>query len=111
MNIVVVGLGNIGSYFFTYLKKNKNILFNKTNTIPNILYVSANESAYKIMVTGSDDPDKVLDYKSNFMKKQIGIKISFLPNASSSARGKIKNKGERIANIKIGLKSIFLKKK
>ena len=41
MNIVIVGLGNIGSYFYSYLKKNKNILFNKTNIIPNILYVSA----------------------------------------------------------------------
>ena len=41
MNIVIVGLGNIGSYFFTYLKKNKNIIFNKTNTFPIIRYVSA----------------------------------------------------------------------
>ncbi len=41
MNIVIVGLGNIGSYFYNYLKKNKKILFNKTNIIPNILYVSA----------------------------------------------------------------------
>ena len=41
MNIVIVGLGNIGSYFYKYLKQNKNIIFNKTNTIPNILYVSA----------------------------------------------------------------------
>jgi len=41
MNIVIVGLGNIGSYFYNYLKKNKKILFNKTNTVPNILYVSA----------------------------------------------------------------------
>ena len=41
MNIVIVGLGNIGSHFYDYLKKNKKNLFNKTNTIPNILYVSA----------------------------------------------------------------------
>jgi homoserine dehydrogenase len=41
MNIVIVGLGNIGSYFYNYLKKNKKILFNKTNIIPNILFVSA----------------------------------------------------------------------
>ena len=41
MNIAVVGLGNIGSYFYNYLQKNKNVLFNKTNTVPNILYVSA----------------------------------------------------------------------
>ena len=41
MNIVIVGLGNIGSYFYSYLKKNKNIIFNKTNVMPNVLYVSA----------------------------------------------------------------------
>ena len=41
MNIAIVGLGNIGSYFYNYIKKNKNILFNKTNTIPVIRYVSA----------------------------------------------------------------------
>ena len=41
MNIVIVGLGNIGSYFYKYLKKNKDIIFNKTNILPNVLYVSA----------------------------------------------------------------------
>ena len=41
MNIVIVGLGNIGSYFYNYLRKNKNTIFDKTNTIPNILFVSA----------------------------------------------------------------------
>ena len=41
MNIVIVGLGNIGSYFYNYLRKNKKIIFNKTNVIPNILFVSA----------------------------------------------------------------------
>jgi len=41
MNIVIVGLGNIGSYFYNYLIKNKKILFNKTNTVPNIIFVSA----------------------------------------------------------------------
>ena len=41
MNIAIVGLGNIGSYFYNYLQKNKKNLFNKTNTIPNIFYVSA----------------------------------------------------------------------
>ena len=47
MNIVIVGLGNIGSYFYNYLKKNKNTLFNKTNIVPNILYVSARSMAKK----------------------------------------------------------------
>ena len=40
MNIAIVGLGNIGSYLFKYLKKNKIILSKKNNCIPNIVYVS-----------------------------------------------------------------------
>lgn len=47
MNIVIVGLGNIGSHFYNYLRKNKNIIFNKTNTIPNILFVSARSLSKK----------------------------------------------------------------
>ena len=39
------------------------------------------------------------------------IKISFLPNASSSAKEKIKNNGEKIAKLKIKLYFIFLNKK
>ena len=45
----------------------------------NILYVSANESAYKIMVTGSDDPNKVLDYKTNFMKADRLVDLEGYP--------------------------------
>ena len=41
MNIAIVGLGNIGSYLYRYLNKNKGILSKKNNCIPNILYVSA----------------------------------------------------------------------
>ena len=41
MNIAIIGLGNIGSYLFKYLKKNKNILTKKNNCIPNITYISA----------------------------------------------------------------------
>ncbi len=41
LNIAIIGLGNIGSYLFKYLKLNKNILSKKNNCIPNIIYVSA----------------------------------------------------------------------
>ncbi len=41
LNIAIIGLGNIGSYLFRYLNKNKKILSKKNNCIPNILYVSA----------------------------------------------------------------------
>ena len=37
LNIAIVGLGNIGSYLYKYLKKNKKILSQKNNCIPNIV--------------------------------------------------------------------------
>tara|TARA_Y100000591_G_scaffold324590_1_gene344238 strand:- start:182 stop:1468 length:1287 start_codon:yes stop_codon:yes gene_type:complete len=40
-NIAIIGLGNIGSHLFKYLKKNKKILSKKNNCIPNVSYVSA----------------------------------------------------------------------
>ena len=41
LNIAIIGLGNIGSYLFKYLNKNKKILTEKNNCIPIIKYVSA----------------------------------------------------------------------
>ena len=41
MNIAIIGLGNIGSYLFKYLKENKRILSEKNNCTPIISYVSA----------------------------------------------------------------------
>ena len=40
-NIAIIGLGNIGSYLYSYLKKNKKEILKKTNVIPHVLYVSA----------------------------------------------------------------------
>ena len=41
LNIAIVGLGNIGSYLYKYLNKNKTILSKKNNCIPNIAFISA----------------------------------------------------------------------
>ena len=51
INIAIVGLGNIGSYLYKYLSKNKSYFFKKTNVIPNILYVSAKNSYYLLLNT------------------------------------------------------------
>ena len=40
MNIAIIGLGNIGSYLYKYLKNNKETLAKKNNCIPNVIYVS-----------------------------------------------------------------------
>lgn len=47
MNIAIVGLGNIGSYFYNYLKKNRDIIFNKTNVTPIIKFISARSFSKK----------------------------------------------------------------
>ena len=47
LNIAIIGLGNIGSYLYKYLKKNKKILSKKNNCVPNILYVSAKNKKLK----------------------------------------------------------------
>ena len=47
MNIAIIGLGNIGSYLYKYLNKNKKILSKKNNCIPNIVYVSAKNKKRK----------------------------------------------------------------
>ena len=47
LNIAIIGLGNIGSFLFRYLKKNKNILAKKTNVIPNVLFISARNNKRK----------------------------------------------------------------
>jgi len=47
INIAIVGLGNIGSYLYRYLLKNKNEFVKKTNTIPNIIAVSAKNKLKK----------------------------------------------------------------
>ena len=41
LNIAIIGLGNIGSYLYKYLKKNKKKLSEKNNCIPNVIYISA----------------------------------------------------------------------
>ena len=41
LNIAIIGLGNIGSYLYKYLEKNKKNLSKKNNCTPNVLFVSA----------------------------------------------------------------------
>ena len=47
LNIAIIGLGNIGSYLYKYLQKNKKILSKKNNCIPNIVYVAAKNQKKK----------------------------------------------------------------
>ena len=41
INIAIVGFGNIGSYFYKIVQKNKKTIFRKTGKIPIVKYISA----------------------------------------------------------------------
>ena len=50
INIAIVGFGNIGSYFYKILNKNKINIFNKTGKIPVIKYICAKNINKKRLV-------------------------------------------------------------
>ena len=85
MNIAIVGLGNIGSYFYNYLKKNRDIIFNKTNVTPIIKYISARSFSKKRTVK----IPKSLWLKNYFDEtkpKNIDIIVELIGGAEGAAK-------------------------
>jgi len=85
MNIVIVGLGNIGSYFYDYLRKNRNIIFNKTNVIPNILFVSA-KSFRKKRNFSLPKSIWLKNYLSATKNKNVDIIVELIGGADGAAK-------------------------
>jgi len=85
MNIVIVGLGNIGSYFCNYLRKNKKIIFDKTNTVPNILFVSAKSLSKK---RNFSIPKKLWlkNYLSATKMKNVDIVVELIGGSEGPAK-------------------------
>ena len=85
INIVIVGLGNIGSYLYKYIKKNINIIEKKTNVIPNILYVSAKNKKKKrnLNIPKKKWLSNYLDASTN---KNIDIVIELIGGAEGAAK-------------------------
>ena len=85
INIAIVGLGNIGSYLFTYLNKNKHEIGKKTNVIPNILCVSAKNKNKKRSIR---IPNSL--WVSNFNEisknKKIDVVIELIGGADGAAK-------------------------
>ena len=50
VNIAIVGFGNIGSYFYKLLQKNKKKIISKTGVIPNVNYISARSIGKKRLI-------------------------------------------------------------
>jgi len=85
MNIAIVGLGNIGSYFYNFLKKNKQALFNKTNVEPYIKYVSARSFSKK---RGISIPKNlwIKNYLDITRDKDVDIIIELIGGSDGAAK-------------------------
>jgi len=85
LNIAIVGLGNIGSYLYKYLKTNKKNLFQKTNSEPNVIYVSAKNKRKK---RNFSIPKKIWlnNYLDASKLKKIDVVVELIGGAEGPAK-------------------------
>ena len=94
-NIAIVGLGNIGSYLYNFLNKNKNILSDKNNVNFKILYVTAKNKNKKRGIRIKKN-QWINNYANIVNKKNVDIVIELIGGAEGPAKklvfGALKNK-------------------
>ena len=85
LNIAIIGLGNIGSYLYNFLNKNKLILSKKNNCIPNVLYVSAKNKSRKRNVK-INKKKWLKNYLDATKKKDVDLIIELIGGAEGAAK-------------------------
>ena len=85
LNIAIVGLGNIGSYLFKYLSKNKMILAKKNNCIPNVIYLSAKNKNRKRKIKFNKKMF-LNDYLDATKKEDIDLIVELIGGAEGPAK-------------------------
>ncbi len=85
INIAIIGLGNIGSYLFKYLKKNKEILSKKNNCVPNIVFVSARNKNKKRGIK-IDNKIWLKNYLDATKSKKIDLIVELIGGAEGAAK-------------------------
>ena len=84
-NIAIIGLGNIGSYLFNFLNKNKDYISNKNNSGFKIIYVSAKNKNKKRNIKIKKD-QWISNYNQILKKKNVDIIIELIGGAEGSAK-------------------------
>ncbi len=85
LNIAIIGLGNIGSYLFKYLKDNKKILTEKNNCMPVVKYISAKNKNKKRSFR--INKDQWLDnYLQSTKIKDIDLIVELIGGAEGPAK-------------------------
>ena len=94
-NIAIVGLGNIGSYLFNFLNKNKNNISNRNNSRFNILFVSAKNKKKRRNIKIKKNQWSS-NYENILKNKKVDIIVELIGGAEGPAKklvfGALKNK-------------------
>ena len=85
INIALVGFGNIGSYFYKTILKNKRSILNKTGKIPVIKYVSAKNISKKRNVKIPKDK-WIKNFSKIVVNKDVDIVIELIGGAEGPAK-------------------------
>ncbi len=85
LNIAIVGLGNIGSYLYNYLIKNKSILSKKNNCEPNIIFVSAKNIKKKRNIN-INKKKWLKNYLDATLSKDVDLIIELIGGAEGPAK-------------------------
>ena len=85
LNIAIIGLGNIGSYLFKFLKTNKEILAKKNNCIPNVIFVSARNIKKKRNIL-IDKKKWLKNYLDATKSKDVDIIVELIGGAEGAAK-------------------------
>ena len=85
LNIAIIGLGNIGSYLYKYLKTNKEILSKKNNCVPNIIFVSAKNRSKKRNIK-INKKNWLKNYLDATKSKNVDIIVELIGGAEGAAK-------------------------
>ena len=85
LNIAIIGLGNIGSYLYKYLNKNKKNIAKKNNCIPCVSYVSA-KSRIKKRDFKISKKKWLTNYLAATKKKDVDLIIELIGGAEGPAK-------------------------
>ena len=85
INIAVVGFGNIGSYFYRIVERDKNNIINKTGKIPFIKYISTKNKnkKRKIKIPKSK---WIKNYKELVIKKDVNVIVELIGGSDGAAK-------------------------
>ena len=103
LNIAIIGLGNIGSYLYKFLKENQKILSKKNNCIPNIIYISSKNIKKKRSIK-VDKKKWLKNYLDATTDKNVDIIVELIGGAEGAAKklvfNALKNKKHVVTKVK-----------